>query len=304
MQTDDKTAQAGYTDAGAEENAAGRRRPSKPVIIIALIIIAFLAAAFALKDTVLSSSALKKIHRSDFLGARSVCSFIGKSKGDPLREYIDLRLEINREYPALLEKFDIERFASWKETADEIRLASEKSNPKLFVEISGLGESLGDICRLSEEYGNLKYEILDMMDVFLEINRLYEKDAGGNAVAFTIGEETAKVEKWERQCDSLSRFRGEIPGGESVYLLSFLINETRSECSEITAQMDDLTKKGFGKNDTVRVSTSGHKSFPDIKNSSGTSVSVSRKEEYEEYMYISVCRALTESIAQYYTGIS
>ena len=67
--------------------------------------------------------------------------------------------------------------------------------------------------------------------------------------------------------------------------------------------MDELREKGYGDDDPVRVSTSGHKNFPDIANASGTSVSVARKEEYERYMYISVCRALTESLAEYYTGI-
>ncbi len=284
-----------------EESVNKRRIPKKSFIITFAIILAALIAAI-FKDAVLTDDALRKIRRSDFAAAKSISSYIGKTKGDSLRKYIDLRLEINREYPRLLAEFNAEKFKSWRESALEIKDGSEKNSARLYIEASKLCEKLDTVCRLIEEYDSMRPEILDMMDVFEEINRLYDKDSDGNSTVFTISEEMSKVSVWEEQCNSLSKFSAEVPDGDSIYLLSFLITETRSECSDIRKQMDELRIKGYGDNDPVRVSASGHKSFPDIANGSGTAVSVSRKEEYEEFMFISVCRAFTESLAEYYTG--
>ncbi len=280
-----------------------KKRLPKPAVIAAVCTAALLILAFCFKDSFLSGAALRKAGQGDFRGAKSVSSFIGKTKGDSLRKYIDLRLEINRAYPGLLVEFDKEKISAWRDTAGEIRAESEKSNASLFVEVAGLYDNLNTICALESRYSNMRDSILEMMSVFDEINRLYSKDGSGNSVPFTIGQETARVEKWEGLCSSLISFGGEIPGGEKIYLLSFLTVETRAECKEIKDQMNELRAKGYGDDDPVRVSTSGHKSFPDIANSNGVSVSVSRKEEYEKYMYSSICRALTESLAQYYTGI-
>ena len=284
------------------ENKAKKRIPLKPVIAAA-VITALLVIACVFKDTFLSADALKKIRRNDFMAAKSISSYIGETKGSSLRKYIDLRLEINREYPRLLAEYDTEKIRSWRDAAQEIKDLSETANPKLFVEVSKLFDTLNSACSLSQEYEEMRPGILDMMDVFGEINRLYSRDGKGNGTPFTINEEYIKVEKWERQCSSLAGFSARVPGGESIYLLSFLITETRSECDDIKKQMEGLKEKGYGDDDTVRVSTGGHKTFPDIATSSGTSVSVSRKEEYEEYMYISVCRALAESLAEYYAGM-
>ena len=285
------------------ENETKKRRLPKPAVITAVCAVILLILAFCLKDTILSGSALKKAGQGDFAGAKSISSYIGKTKGDSLRKYIDLRLEINRAYPGLLVEFNKEKISSWRDTALEIKAESEKNYAGLFVEVSGLYDTLDAICSFESRYSDMRDNILEMMNVFDEINRLYSKDASGNSVPFTIGQETARVEKWEGLCSSLINLSDEMPGGEKVYLLSFLTVETRAECKEIKDQMNDLRAKGYGDDDPVRVSSSGHKSFPDIANSSGVSVSVSRKEEYEKYMYSSICRALTESLAQYYTGI-
>lgn len=286
----------------AGENKKKKRIPLKP-LIAAAVITALLVIACVFKDTFLTADALKKIRRNDFMAAKSISSYIGNTKGESLRKYIDLRLAINREYPRLLAEYDIEKIRSWRNSASEIKELAETGSADLYVEASKLFDSLDTVCLLTDDYEEMRPGILDMMDVFGEINRLYSKDSRGGGTPFTIREETAKVEKWEAQCTALGRFSARVPGGDSVYLLSFLITETRSECGDIKKQMEGLREKGYSDDDTVRVSTGGRKSFPDIANSSGTSVSVSRKEEYEKYMYVSVCRALAESLAEYYAGM-
>ena len=284
-------------------NAQSRRRPLIAAVCIGAPVLVLLVLFLIFKNSVITNYALRCMNSNNYDTARAVSHIIGGEKGITLSEYIDIRSEINRDYSGLLASFDINKVTSWR---DRARAVDEKAKdiPALSKEADTLYKSLYSLCQLEREYENMRDDILEMMNVFSEINRLYTPDESGKKPAFTISEENEKIMQWEEICRILSEFENSVPGGDSIYLLSYLISETYAECEDIRNQLIELGNKGYSDTDYIAVSGSGKKVFPDIAGSSGISVSVERKEQYEEYMYVSICRTLTRSLAGYYTGIS
>ena len=285
-----------------KDSSGGRRKAMIAAVCVGVPAIILLVLFLVFRNWLITGYALRCINKNDYGTARAISSLIGGESSEMLGEYIGLRMEINREYPEMLASFDLDRIQSLQKRART--LADDSADYRaLGNEVKSLSDRLSGICRLIKEYENMRADVLDMMDVFAEINRLYTPDESGKNPSFTIGEEFSRVLTWEENCRILSEFSSSVSGGESIYLLSYLVSETYSECEEIRNQLEELRGKGYGDNDPIRVSGSGHKSFPDITGSSGVSLSVDRKEEYERYMYEGICRALTRSLSEYYTGI-
>lgn len=287
----------------ANQNSTNSGR--KTIIVAVCIVAAVVVSAvsfFVFKNSIFTAVAVKRIEKEQFASARTVALKITDDSGDVITDYIDLRVEINRKYPTLLADFDIDTMTAWRDKANEIESSGKLPNA-LSGAIEKLGNKLETVCNLESDYRGMRENVLSMMDVFGEINRLYTQDENGKNPVFTISEERNKIAQWQAICQTLSSFSAELPDGDSVYLLSYLISETYSECDEINNQLSQIQAMGYGENDTVRENGTAQKTFPDITNTAGTTVSVTDKTEYEEYLYIAVCRALTQSLAEYYSGI-
>lgn len=283
-----------------------RIKSGKKLKIILICVAVFIAAAavllFALKNVIFMQRAVKSIEKDDLNSARAAAQHITNDSGQVTENYVELLTEINRKYPDLLAEFNIDTFKNWRDRAEEIK--SDENLPEKLIEgADALYKKLYKLCQLYGEYDGMRADVLEMMEVFNEINRLYSPGEDGKNVAFTVKEETEKVEKWEEICFVLSTYSSDVPNGESIYLLSYLVSETYGECEEIRNQLKQISAKGYDENEPVRVNGNGQKTFSDVVNTKGVTLSVLEKEEYEEYMYVAICRALTQTLSEYYVGI-
>ena len=289
---------------GKEKSVKTLNRSSRKALIAAVsvicallvIIIAFLAS----KNSIYYSMAKAKAEKNQFSAAAELIENAGGEKAEALAEYITLRTEINSEYPTLLAQLDSEKTALWGETAEKLSNQAELIGNTLAAQAMDISQSLATVNSCIAEYESMRSDILSMMDVFAEINRLHAKGSDGKNTAFTVSEERELLAGWERQNEALARFAASIPNGENLYLLNYLIKEVQGECADISAAIDAVIASGYSETDLVRFSGEGHKSFPSITNDSNESVNVLEKEKYEQFMYKGICRALAESLGKYY----
>lgn len=266
------------------------------IAVIAVLIIAFLAS----KSSLYYFAAENKAEKNEFSEAMQLIESSNGEKADALKAYLALRLEINASYPAMLTDFDIEKIKSWSEKADELCLNSALLGDEFAADAQSLSQALSQIISCAEEYDGTKSDILKLMDVFNEINRLHEKNEEGKNTSFTIAEERAKISEWEQLNSSVSSFASRIPGGENVYLINYLVKEAQGEISELSKAIDSVAASGYTETDVVRFSGDAEKRFPDITNSSGESVNLLEKEKYEQFMHEEICRQLTENLGSFY----
>ncbi len=290
---------------GGNKNKSALR--NKPLIIavgVVALLVVLTVLYLVLKGPLWFRKAQEKAEKKNFSEALSYIQKADGEKAGALEDYITLRLDINRNYPDLLNEFNIDMITSWAGTAQELKAHADSFSEPIKNDILSVSYKLGVICAFYDEYNNsVRSDVLDMMDIFGEINRLYSKDADGNNVSFTVAEENAKTARWETICERINGYMLRIPDGMDIYLLSYLISETRGECDDLRDAMNGILAKGYSENDTVRVSGSGQKIFPAVQNSSGDSVSVSDKIKYEQFMFRSICKALTENLSEYYSGM-
>ncbi|MBR6360323.1 MAG: hypothetical protein IKS04_00875, partial [Clostridia bacterium] len=245
------------------DNYANRRKPLIAAVCIGAPLLILLVLFFIFKNTVITNYAVRCMNRNDYDTAGTVSHAVGGEKGKILAEYIDIRREINREYPGMLADFDTAVADAWRDRAKAVNERAKELLPPLADDTGSLCDKLVLLCRLGKEYGNMRNDILEMMNVFTEINRLYTPDESGHKPAFTISEENEKITQWEEICRLLGEFENNVPGGDSIYLLSYLISETYAECEDIRGQLDELRAKGYSDTDYIAVSGSGKKVFPD-----------------------------------------
>lgn len=270
------------------------------VIIAALIVmvIAFLLSG----NTIFYYSARSQAINGDFASAGKLVEKSNHKNADILEDYINLRLEINSDYPLLISEFDKEKVKEWSEEAKRICDECEPLGSDILYEAENLSATLSEIVACEEEYTLLQADILEMMDVFNEINRLHTKDAEGKNVSFTILEERAKISSWTHLSDKILSFVSRMPGNENIYLANYMVKEAQGEISELSAAIDGVAASGYAETDIVRFSGDAVKKFPDITNGDGESVNLLEKEEYERYMYDEICRELVQQLAVFYVA--
>ena len=279
-------------------------RKKRIIAVCAVACLAVLLLAFLLmKNTLFLSAAEKKAESQDFKSAQSYLDGIDNEKANALSQYVSLRIDINSNYALLLSDFNIDIITEWKNTADEILSNKEYLSENIKNTVEELSSKLDTVCSLYEELSEMESDILELMDIFGEINRLYTKDENGNNTSFTVSEEYAKIERWTELYNTVSDYFSKIPNGDNIYLLSYLLKETLGEIEDLNSAMDNILAKGYSETDTVRVSGEGHKQYQSITNSNGVTVNLARKEEYTEYLFSSICQALAKSLAEYYLGI-
>lgn len=289
------------------ENTAGKTvNPGKKRIVAAVCAaaaVALLAVAFLLcRNSIFYSAAKKNIRKEDFKAAQTALESVKTEKGQVLRDYATLRVEINSRYASLIASFDIDEVRKWEKEAGEIESRSSFLPDDVRPKATALYQKLSTICTLYDDFGKIQPGITEMMDVFDEINRLYSKDESGKNTPFTLDEEEQKIRSWTALHDSAYNYSIRLPGRNPVYLFSFLLKETQGELEDLKKLTEKIKQQGYGPADTVRINGDGRKSFPSVSSSDGTVLNFARKDEYVQYLFKGVCRSLAESLAEYYIG--
>ncbi|MBQ8015717.1 MAG: hypothetical protein IJ264_05995 [Clostridia bacterium] len=265
---------------------------------VTLVLVAFLLS----KNTVFHELARSRAEKGDFSTAAVLVRQSGSEKSQVLEDYITLRLEINGNYPALLSEYDSDKTEMWALTAEKLCNQSDALGDTVAQEVSELSQLLSQIVAAEKEYNALKTDILDMMDVFNEINRLHIKDEQGKNTSFTIADERERIAAWAELNNKILAFISSVPGNENIYLFNYMAKEAQGEISELNAAVDSVADSGYGEEDLVRFSGDAVKRFPDITNSSGESVNLLNKDVYERFMYEEFCNKLVQNLAPYYVS--
>lgn len=266
------------------------------VCALVLILVGFLL----LKSPLYCVRAEKKAEAGEYRQAQSILKSCTGEKADALSEYISLRIDINTQYPSLITDYNPDTIYTWSSTVAGLKEKSELFPDEINRKINVLDSRLNSVISLSGEYDALRSYVLELMDIFTEINRLYTKGTDGNNISFTVSEELGKVERWQYLIGLLSGFSEKVEGNDDLYLLNYLIKEATGEAEDIRQAMDVVRQSGYTDNDSVRVSGSAEKTFPNVTNSSGNTVNVLRKDEYEAFLSSGVYRSLVKGLGEFY----
>ena len=279
-------------------------RPARnPLVVTVLVLCALLAVLigiFALRNPLLCAAAKREMRKSDYRSAAYTISHAAGSRAQALGDYIDLRLDINSGYPALLADFDRDTVEGWFSRADAL-CNGDALDAKIKTQAEEVRNRTGLLLDLLDDYDRLRPTVLSMMDVFGEINRLYTKSENGRNPAFTVVDERAKVDAWEAQNAQVIAFADSMENAENCYLLNYLIKETQGECADLRAAMNTVLANGYTETDRIRLTGEQRKVFPSVQNGS-VSISVADKGAYETYLYQSICRTLTQSLGTLYSA--
>lgn len=286
-----------------QNNVAENRNSRKPLIVavavtcaLSVLLILFLAC----KNPIFYSLAEKKAENSEFSEALELVENVSSDKGDMLKKYINLRMQINSEYSVMLSEMNRETVNQMGMAAEEISRSDVGLSEKIISEAAAIDQKINAVEQVSSDFDNLTTDILSLMDVFNEVNRLLTKGADGKNTGFTVAEEKARLANWQNQLNALSAYAQTVPNGENVYLLTYLIKEAQGEIAEITEAVDSIVASGYSETDLVRFSGSGRKTFPGIQNDNGESVSFLEKERYVDFLDRSIERELAESLGEFY----
>lgn len=280
--------------------ANGNRKILVAAVCVVLSLAVIVAVSLAAKNPFFLFAAEKRAENGDFSQAAENISKANGEKADVLEKYIMLRLDIISAYPDLLTEFSLDKINFWKESTEYIIANSDSVSKEILAQTRTLSQTLDGIVSGISGYEVLRADVLSMMDVFNEINRLSSKDADGNSVSFTVAEEREKIRQWEQKCAALEAYAYSVNGSESIYLLNYLIKETQGECIDLNKKMDIVIESGYTETDTVRLNIEGKKRYPDLRSSNNESVNLLEKDNYELYVYKGICRAFVESLGEFY----
>ncbi len=278
----------------------GNKKPIVAAVCVVLALAVMISVFLAAKSPIFFFSAEKRAEKGNFSQAAESISKSSGEKAEILEKYIMLRLDIISTYPDLLTEFSFEKINSWKESADSVIAGADLLSEEILAQAQAISQALDGIVSGITGYEALRDDVLSMMDVFNEINRLSSKDADGNNISFTVAEERSKIRQWEQKCAALEDYSRSVNGSESIYLLNYLIKETQGECIDLNEKMNIVIENGYTETDNVRLNIEGQKRYPDIRSSNNDSVNLLEKDNYELYVYKGICRAFVESLGEFY----
>ena len=292
-------------DLNKKVNMPTKKSGNKKALVIAVSVICALLAVIviflAFKNTIYFEIAKSKTEGGDYSTALALCEQSSGEKNDALEEYLKIRAEINELYPQLLLEFDINKINEWKERTSLVGINSDILGENITAEAQALFNTLSQTSSLYSQYTSMRADVLTLMEIFAEFNRLYTVDASGKNTAFTVSLELSKISRWEQLNSNLMIYTSAIPGSESIYLLNYLIKEVQAECDELRKAMDSVIAMGYSQTDNIRLSGTAQKKFPSIQNSENETVSVAEKERYEAFMYEGICHKLAENLGAFYS---
>ncbi len=278
------------------------KKPLIAAVSVICALVAVIVAFLAVKNPLYFSLARKKAENSEFSQAMQLVEKSSSEEAKLLEKYLALRFDINRSYPELLSEFNIEKIGEWLAVAEEICASSDALGEAISADAEHLRGRLAEIDACYAGYQAIRSDVLDMMDVFAEFNRLYTVAADGKNTAFTVGEERRKIASWEQKNSALMNFAATVPGYENIYLLNYLIKEVQGECGDLHEAMDKVISMGYAETDLIRLNGTAQKKFPSIQNNNNETVNVLEKANYEQYMFKSICGQLTESLGEFYSA--
>ena len=281
-------------------NNHGKKRKIIAAVSVFAAAAVLLIVFFAAKNSIFFLCAQYQAENEDYKSAVSFADKSDSESADVLKDYSVLRIEINKYYPLLLSDFNIEKIREWSATAKTLNDNSYMLSDELSAEILELDTALSQIIACCEEYSVLKPDILDMMDVFAEINRLHTKDSEGKNTAFTVTQEREKIAEWTDINGRMLAFVAQIPRSENIYLINFLAKEAQGEIVEFASTIDDVAAI-YDDNALVRFSGDALKQYPDISSGSGKRVNLLEKEGFEQFMYEELCAELVRTLAGFYS---
>lgn len=286
-----------------EQNKNVQNRSKKPIVVAVSVICALSAIIIlflACKNTLYFSLSQYKTERKQYSEAMELVEGIHNEKADALSLYLALRNDINENYPVLLTDFQPSIIDGWTQSVSKVEEVKHLLSDKIASEAETLAETLHRVNNCLKQYDQIRGDILSLMDIFAELNRLYTKDLQGKNTSFTVSEERIKVSVWEQQLSILTNFAYTVPNYEGIYLLNYLIKEVEGECLDLKNAMDSVIAMGYKETDLIRLSGSGQKQFPAITNSNNESVNLLQKESYEKFMYEGICIQLAETLGVFY----
>lgn len=287
-----------------KQNMSAENHGSKKPLVVAVSVICALAVLIivflACKNPIYFSLAKSKAEKGDYSAAMELCEKTTDEKNAVLKSYLELRFSINEKYPQLLSEFDINLINEWYEKTVIISENNDILGQTLNQELISLMLALDQISSGYGGYLEIRPEVLSVMDIFAEFNRLYTVGADGKNTAFTVAQERLKIDAWERQNANLSAYAATVHGSENIYLLNYLIKEIQGECGDLREAMDSVIAMGYKETDNIRLSGTAQKKFPGIQNSNNESVTVLEKERYEAFMFDSICYQLAQNLGGFY----
>lgn len=291
------------TDKNVNVNTQAGQGKRKKIIALALVLVVLIgigAGVLIARDNILFNVALEYAVQKDFGTAEIYAEKVGTKKGRYLREYINLRQDINEHYPELLSEFDEELLTEWHETSSKLYEKRDYFGVEVARDIYNIDIRLDGILQTVAFYEKLEPEISNIFEVFNEVNRLYSKADDGYYVTFTIADEIEKINKWDADIAAVSEFANKMYNGESAYLLNYFIKEAEAESAELRASMESFLELGYTETDEVRATGTGVKRFPDVRNSDGEAVNLHDVQRYKSYMFEGLCTALIEALGEFY----
>lgn len=270
-------------------------------VAVSFALIAVLIIFLCTKNILFFSLSQRFVLNRDFETAENLAEMCSSDEAKLLDSYIDLRQDINYYYALMLSDLNIEKLREWQNTAAAVKKGCSIFNKEVRAEAEKLSDTLDNICNAVDKYGTLKPEIMELFDIFNEINRLYTKDESGLNPKFTIAQELAAIERWEEIALKLDEFLKNTENGEKMYLFTYFIKEAQGEAADLRTSMNNFTAQGYDVNAPIRVTGSTVRTFQSVRNSNGASVNLQQSDVYEEYMYQGMFSALIESLGEFYT---
>lgn len=286
-----------------EQNNVVQNRSKKPIVAAVSVICAFsviIIAFLACKNHLYFAISQYKTENRQYSEAIEILEGVHNEKADALFLYLELRNDINEKYPVLLTDFQPSIIDGWTQSVSAVEDVKHLLSDEIAEEAEALSQTLHSVNTCLKQYDHIRGDILSLMDIFAEMNRLYTKDYQGKNTPFTVSEERIRVSVWEQQLSTLTNFAYTVPNYEGIYLLNYLIKEVEGECLELKNAMDSVVAMGYKETDVIRLSGSGQKQFPAITNSNNESVNLLQKDAYERFMYEGICIQLAEVLGVFY----
>lgn len=278
-------------------------RSKKTVISAVVAVAAAIAVATVIliaKEPIFLSVSRSLAANHSYDAAEFFVQLCSSDEADILDEYIDLRQDINGKYGLMVSDFDRVGIEEWQKSAEKVSNNIGAVGEKLEPEALALSEALDKICKLLNDYDDLRPEIMELFEVFNEINRLYARDEAGESTVFTISQEIDMLNSWKRTANRLEQFRSEFETGTKTYLLTYFLKEAQGEEADLREAMNSFVLQGYDSEAQIRVKGATMRTFPSIRNGSGITVNLQEKDVYEKYMYRDLCSALAETLGEFY----
>ncbi len=273
---------------------------AKSLIAAGAILLILILTGILIRNDLLFFAGERLAESRNFTAAEKVLGYGSDEKCMALAQYAALRNDINAKYPLLLEKYDGETVSRWRTSVELLNSQGLLRDTSVESDIHSLAVKLKYICDADASFEHTENLLHELMDVFLEYNRLHIHTNGINT-RFTVNEELAKLERWQAKLEEITDYAQSLPDYEQIYLLSYVIKEARGELEELYDAMQAALDAGYGPDEEIRYSDNSRKRFPVTENQNGVSVSLINKSAYTEQVRVELREYLVQSqLVTYY----